>query len=83
MFVSTPAAGDGILAHLERLILALEACTSAQTTTLMALTEAGYDTRAAEETLWQSVDTLLALRRQQMQAREMLIEATGSRRQLG
>lgn len=80
--VSTPTADDGILAHLERMIAAMEARTSEQTTALMALVNAGYDTHAAEETLWHSVDNLLVLRRQQMRAREMLIDAASRGRQL-
>lgn len=76
--VSTPAAGDGILAHLERLIAALEIRTSAQTSELMALVEADAESREAEAALWRNVDNLLALRRQQLHAAEMLLETAPS-----
>ncbi len=74
--MSISTADDGILAHMERLIAFLEARTSEQTNTLITLANAGFDTDAAQETVWHSVDNLLALRRQHMQAREMLIETT-------
>ncbi|WP_342154368.1 hypothetical protein [Methylorubrum sp. SB2] len=71
--MSTPAAGDGILMHLERLIAALESRTSEQTSEVMALVEAGAESRDAEEALWRNVDNLLALRRHQLRTIEMFL----------
>ena len=79
--MSTYAACGSILEHLQRLISAAEARTSAQTKILVDQAEGGCDTREAEGDLWRSVDNLLALRRQQMQAMAMLNAAlNGGRR---
>lgn len=67
--------GDGVLGHLGRLIAALEMRTSAQITALLALAESGDPQGEAQEALWRNMDVLLALRRQEMQVREMLIES--------
>nr|WP_137828288.1 hypothetical protein [Methylobacterium sp. L1A1] len=78
--MSTLAATTSILTHLERLIDAMEIRTSAQTSELMALVEAGVESREVEQALWRNIDNLLALRRQQMHAGEMLVETAIERR---
>jgi hypothetical protein len=79
-----PVADDDILDHLEQLIAASEARTSAQTTALLALAKSGYETSEAEEALRRSMDILLTLRRQQLQALDMLLDDAGdARRQPG
>jgi hypothetical protein len=61
----TPMTKEEAAAQLDRLIQAGQARVSAQITTVLALTEAGYDTAEATEAMWREMDALTVLRQHQ------------------
>lgn len=63
---------DGLLTHVAHQIAALEARTSEQIATLLESADNDQDTSKVEVALWDNMEALLSLRRQQWQVRTMM-----------